>query len=587
MRRARAQPPQSLPTYLICICRLLVVLRGLNQQPSYNCRTTPSYCALLQDLRHEGENVKMPLLSHLWSTWRAIPKVRAFLFAVALAIVVVLRVVFVPAGRDDAVSHVYDFIVVGAGTSGSVVAARLSEEASVSVLLLEAGGDGGSTVSDVPMLNTVLFNSALDWGYRTRPDGRSCLGMAGGECLWHRGKVVGGTSAINAIIYNRGHRVDYDFWHSAGNYGWSFEELLPYFKKSEDFRDKVSERDSAFHGEGGPLTVERAKGPTRLSELFFEAAESLGIRVTEDFSGEGQALGVGLRHQTSNSGKRVSSANSFLAGARGRPNLTLLVGVQVQKILVEKRLAKGVLVKREGRTHRFMAKREVILSAGAVASPQLLMLSGIGPHEHLEEVGIDVVADLPVGKNLQCHYGHSEPSFLIDKSVAPNPLFSALNPFNFLSYFYSGSGPLRTVAGLEAVGFYRTGLHNESWPDVQVLMMSAHFGSDGGISSARNFNLNPVQVRNEKSLKTSSISVAVLNCCLNLRWRGTRRSHLRLVSRSPLVYFTQRAVGASGCNPEILVIILTSSPTISRIRMMSRLSSTPCGLPRSGARQSH
>ena len=443
----------------------------------------------------------MTFLSRQRRRWRSIPKVCAFPSAVFVSIIIVLRIVFVPDSRDDAVNHVYDFIVVGAGTSGSVVAARLSEEASVSVLLLEAGGDGGP-VSDVPMLNTVLFNSAVDWGYRTRPDGRSCLGMEGGECLWHRGKVVGGTSVINAIIYNRGHRKDYDFWDSAGNYGWSFEELLPYFKKSEDFRGKMSERDSAFHGKGGPLTVERARGPTRLSELFFEAAESLGIQVTGDFSGEEQVSGVGLRHQTSNGGKRVSSANSFLAGARRRPNLTLLLRVQVQKILVVKRRATGVLVERDGRTHRFMAKREVIVSAGAVASPQLLMLSGIGPREHLEEVGIDVVADLPVGKNLQCHYGHSEPSFLIDKSVAPNPLFSALNPFNFLSYFYSGSGPLRTVAGLEAVGFYRTGLHNESWPDIQVLMVSGHFGSDGGISSARNFNLNPAQVRSEKNCRT-------------------------------------------------------------------------------------
>ena len=397
---------------------------------------------------------------------------------------------------DSAVGHVYDFIVVGGGTSGSVVAARLSEEPSISVLLLEAGGGGGSLISDVPMLNTLLFNGAMDWGYRTRPDGKSCLGMEGGECLWHRGKVIGGTSVINAIIYNRGHRDDYDLWESRGNYGWSFEELLPYFKKSEDFRDKVSERDSAFHGRGGPLTVERARGPSILSELFFEAAESVGVPVTEDFSGEGQVMGVGLRHQTSIDGKRVSSSNSFLAGAKNRTNLTILLGVQVQKILLEKRRAKGVLVQRNGRTQRFIAKREVILSAGAVASPQLLMLSGIGPKEHLEETGIPLEVDLPVGENLQCHYGHSEPSFLINKSIAPNPLFNALNPFNFLSYLSHGSGPLRTVAGLEAVGFYRTGLHNETWPDVQVLMVSGHFGSDGGVSSARNFNLNKDQVTN-------------------------------------------------------------------------------------------
>ena len=450
--------------------------------------------------KRSGGNMKMSFLNRLRGAgkWMAV----ALTLAVLAAIVwLVVHFVLVPVIRDmeeDAVGHVYDFIVVGGGTSGSVVAARLSEEPLISVLLLEAGGDGGSLISDVPMLNTLLFNGGMDWGYRTRPDGKSCLGMEGGECLWHRGKVIGGTSVINAIIYNRGHRDDYDFWESRGNYGWSFEELLPYFKKSEDFRDRVSERDSAFHGKGGPLTVERARGPSILSELFFEAAGALGVPVTEDFSGEGQAMGVGLRHQTSRSGRRVSSANSFLAGAKNRTNLTILLGVQAQKILLEKHRAKGVLVRqRNGRTRRFMAKREVILSAGAVASPQLLMLSGIGPREHLDEVGVgDVVVDLPVGKNLQCHYGHSEPTFLIDKSVAPNPLFNALNPFNFLSYISHGSGPLRTAAGLEAVGFYRTGLHNESWPDVQVLMVSGHFGSDGGVSSARNFNLNKVQVKN-------------------------------------------------------------------------------------------
>ena len=441
----------------------------------------------------------MSLLPLFRGAWKR-AAITLSLAVLAVTVGLVVKCVLVPlmcdTEKDSAVGHVYDFIVVGGGTSGSVVAARLSEEPSVSVLLLEAGGDGGSLISDVPMLNTLLFNGDMDWGYRTRPDGKSCLGMEGGECLWHRGKVIGGTSVINAIIYNRGHRDDYDLWESRGNYGWSFKELLPYFKKSEDFRDEVSDRDSPFHGKGGPLTVERAQGPSFLSQLFFEAAEAVGVPLTEDFSGEGQVMGVGLRHQTSIGGKRASSSNSFLAGARNRTNLTILLGVQAQKILLERRRAKGVLVRRNGRTQRFMAKREVILSAGAVASPQLLMLSGIGPKEHLEEMGISSEVELPVGKNLQCHYGHSEPSFLIDKRVAPNPLFSALNPVNFLRYLFQGSGPLRTVAGLEAVGFYRTGLHNETWPDVQVLMVSGHFGSDGGVSSARNFNLNQDQVEN-------------------------------------------------------------------------------------------
>lgn len=289
----------------------------------------------------------------------------------------------------------YDYIVIGAGSAGCVVANRLTEDPETTVLLLEAGNRATKPEIQLPVSWPSLLGSEVDWGYFTEPEPE----INGRQILHSRGKVVGGSSSINAMIYIRGHRQDFDGWQALGNQGWSYQDVLPYFKKSENQQRGASE----FHGVDGPLSVTDPIAPAVTSQRFIAAAAQIGYGINPDFNGAQQA-GAGLYQLTIKDGQRHSAAAAFLVPILDRPNLIVQTGALVTRLLFEGTRTVGVEYLHQGILHQVDVDREVILSAGAIDSPKLLMLSGIGNAEALRALNIPVVVDLPgVGQNLQDH----------------------------------------------------------------------------------------------------------------------------------------------------------------------------------------
>ena len=290
----------------------------------------------------------------------------------------------------------YDYIIVGAGSAGCVLANRLSADPDCSVLLVEAGGRDRNPLFRLPMLMGRLFHSGIcNWSYHTEP----VPTLEGRSLYWPRGKVLGGSSTINGMVYVRGNRHDYDRWAQMGLPGWSYDEVLPAFLRSEAH----VERDDAYHHRAGELTVCRARGRNPLFDRFVEAGGQAGHPFNDDFNGVEQE-GCGRYDFTIRRGKRWSTSFAFLRPVRHRRNLTVLTDALTQRVIVENGRATGVEVAQRGRPRTVRAEREVILSGGTVNSPQLLLLSGIGPPEELERHGIEVVHGLPgVGRNLQDH----------------------------------------------------------------------------------------------------------------------------------------------------------------------------------------
>lgn len=291
----------------------------------------------------------------------------------------------------------FDYIVVGGGSGGCVVAGRLSEDPSTSVCVLEAGGDGSSAVVNIPTGAVAMMPTKLNnWAFETVPQ----PGLNGRRGYQPRGRTLGGSSAINAMVYIRGHRHDYDTWANLGNTGWSYDEVLPYFRLSEH-NEHIS---NAWHGQSGPLWVSNLRTGNPFHARYLEAARQAGFPLTDDFNGAEQE-GVGIYQVTQKHGERCSAARAYLLPHLGRrDNLHVQTHAQVQRILFEGTRAIGVEVLIGGQLQTLRARREVVLAAGALQTPQLLMLSGVGPADALARHGIQPVAHLPgVGRNLQDH----------------------------------------------------------------------------------------------------------------------------------------------------------------------------------------
>ncbi len=359
----------------------------------------------------------------------------------------------------------YDYVIVGAGSAGCVLANRLSAHPDVTVLLIEAGGSDKHLNVDAPAAFSKLFKTERDWHYHTQPE--PCAGNR--QLFMPRGKMLGGSSSMNAMIYIRGHRGDYDGWAESGCAGWGYDDVLPYFLKSEHNERGADE----FHATDGPLNVADLRSPNELSLAFVEAAASLGHPRNRDFNGPTQE-GFGLYQVTQKKGSRWSTAKAYLRPAMARPNLTVVTNAFAHKVVFEADRAVGVGYEVDGSIETARAVREVILSGGALGSPHLLMLSGIGPADHLREHGIDVVVDnANVGEHLQDH-----PAVMnIFEVSAPLSLHHAEKPARLAEYLLKRTGMLSSNIG-EAGGFIhsRDGLDA---PDIQFHFGPAYFNRHG------------------------------------------------------------------------------------------------------------
>ncbi|XP_045202169.2 L-sorbose 1-dehydrogenase-like [Mercenaria mercenaria] len=422
------------------------------------------------------------------------------------------------------VNDTYDYIIVGAGSAGSVLAARLSEDPEVRVLLIEAGGEETENLTfyDTPLVAQLLQHSQSDWEYFSTSQTKSGMAsfIGANRHYWPRGKVLGGTSIYNLMQYVRGSKYDYDEWAEQGCAGWSYNDVLPYFLKSEDYLGE-EHQSSKYHHVGGPLGVSEETVFKDLGRRFIKAGKELGYVENNDYNGESQ-LGFGISQISVRNGVRASTAKEFLRPALLRKNLHVVVNSHATKVNIEQKIATGVTFVKDGVKKIVKTRKEVILSAGAIGSPHILMLSGIGPRKHLESLGISVVNDLPVGKNLQDHLMIPYPtdvngtSEVISESQAEGSL-------SLMQYLLFKTGALSST-GITGTAFIRSKEQVEEYPDIQFHIYVTQ-------PNLEYFKLNETFVRNvyTKGFKEGFTLLPIL---LHPKSRGT----IKLNSSDPFDY---------------------------------------------------
>jgi choline dehydrogenase-like flavoprotein len=357
----------------------------------------------------------------------------------------------------------FDYVIVGAGSAGCVLAARLSQDPAIRVALVEAGGPDDAPEIAMPVAFPQLYKTQYDWDYATEPE----PGLAGRRVYLPRGRTLGGSSAINAMIYMRGNPVDFDRWaDEEGAPGWSYREMLPYFIKAE-----CNERgDPRYHGFSGPLAVQDSRSMHPLVDHLIEAGVRSGHRPNDDFNGASQ-MGVGRFQLTQRNGVRCSTASAYLHPARERTNLQVFTDSLVLRLLMRGRRVTGVSIHRYGQEETLVAEREIILAAGAYGSPQILMLSGLGPADELAAFSIPVVVDLPVGTNLQDH-----PLLPMSYLTNERSLFGAGTPED-VALYHEGRGPL--TSNIAEGGVFLSTRAGESVPDCKFEMAPVMYFDEG------------------------------------------------------------------------------------------------------------
>jgi choline dehydrogenase len=395
----------------------------------------------------------------------------------------------------------YDYIIVGSGSAGSVLANRLSANPEAKVLLLEAGGSDSSFYVRMPAGIASLSGPRFNWGYETAPQ----PALHGRRMYWPRGRLVGGSSSVNAMVYMRGQPADYDHWRQLGNAGWSYADVLPLFKKAE----RNERLHDEFHGDDGPLNVAERPYTNPLSHVFVEAAQQAGLPFNPDFNGAVQQ-GCGLFQVTQKNGARWSAASAYLHPVAARPNLTILTKAQATRVLIEKGRAVGVEYVRRGRRHTARAAQEVLLAGGAINSPQLLLLSGVGLAEELRTLGVRVAHDLPgVGKNLQDHLNVNIVQHAV-KGVALDGKGRGLAPIAVaLQFLLFKTGP--GTSNLAEAGAFAISNPGAATPDIQ-------------------YHFIPAQVVDHARTPMDGEGITLHACCLRPQSRG----EIRLASTDPL-----------------------------------------------------
>ena len=383
-----------------------------------------------------------------------------------------------------------DYVIIGAGSAGCVIANRLSADPGSKVVLLEAGGKDSNPWIHIPVgYFKTMHNPAVDWCYETEPD----PGLNGRRLDWPRGKVLGGSSSLNGLLYVRGQPEDYDRWRQMGNHGWGWEDVLPLFKRSED-----QERGAdAFHGTGGPLAVSDMRLSRPICDAWVGAAQAAGYAYNNDYNGATQE-GVGYFQLTTRKGRRCSSAVAYLHPVAKRPNLRIVTGAHTKRLRFDGRRATGVeFYDRQGGVRYVKATCDIILSAGAIGSPQILMVSGIGDAAALKEHGVGIVADLPgVGKNLQDHL-QARLVYKCNEPTLNDEVRSLFNQARIgLKYLLFRAGPMTMAASL-ATGFIRTNAHMAT-PDIQFHIQPWSADNPGdGVHPFSAFTASVCQLRPE------------------------------------------------------------------------------------------